>query len=520
MDLYEALIAGRLGKGKGGSGFAPTTEQLAAMNSGITSADVEQIGTNADDISALTPSVEAENITLSVMNGYEAGTVKAGYVDGVSGVTGYVTIRTYSEPNGRKVQIMETQAGVSKTRYYNGSEWSEFSVDVPAKLDSTIAILSSILISGAQSWETVRSAVRQGLAAQAYPVGTILYDNWDPATGKAYQVVGIDKHFDTSLYNQGYHHSITLLEVKLNDLVQFSAPQAMFYLSEAALPAGTYRFKIPNWDATYGGNKYYVFTTQGASQYSQITLTWSSNTLPVNVKIYEPSGDTIAAEITTVKETCALTEWDGVTEFDSAHDLGTIKLNMSDPDNSYGLINQIYRARYGSNNYYESGVRQFLNTDKAANAWWEPQTVFDRPNASANKAGRLSTLSADFVSVLATPTITYVANSSFETKALDGKQFTLGANYTIDTDKMFLLSHTEVNLSASPVLGQPLDYYVGAENAKRIKYRADTSAAYYWWLSTPNPSGGNTERIVNTSGALGLYTSYYPYGVAAACIIQ
>lgn len=39
--------------GGGGSGFTPTTEQLAAMNSGITSTDVEQIGTNKNNISTV-----------------------------------------------------------------------------------------------------------------------------------------------------------------------------------------------------------------------------------------------------------------------------------------------------------------------------------------------------------------------------------------------------------------------------------------------------------------------------------
>lgn len=36
--------------GGGGSGFTPTTEQLAAMNSGITAEDVTQIGTNENNI--------------------------------------------------------------------------------------------------------------------------------------------------------------------------------------------------------------------------------------------------------------------------------------------------------------------------------------------------------------------------------------------------------------------------------------------------------------------------------------
>lgn len=37
--------------GGGGGGFTPTDEQLAAMNSGITSEDVEQISTNKNNIS-------------------------------------------------------------------------------------------------------------------------------------------------------------------------------------------------------------------------------------------------------------------------------------------------------------------------------------------------------------------------------------------------------------------------------------------------------------------------------------
>ena len=36
-----------------GSGFTPTAEQLAAMNSGITTEDVEQIATNENNISTL-----------------------------------------------------------------------------------------------------------------------------------------------------------------------------------------------------------------------------------------------------------------------------------------------------------------------------------------------------------------------------------------------------------------------------------------------------------------------------------
>ena len=54
-ELYPILRALKMGPsgGGGGGGFTPTDAQLAAMNSGITSEDVEQIGTNETNISSL-----------------------------------------------------------------------------------------------------------------------------------------------------------------------------------------------------------------------------------------------------------------------------------------------------------------------------------------------------------------------------------------------------------------------------------------------------------------------------------
>lgn len=46
---FEKVIA-KYGGGGGGGGFTPTTAQLEAMNSGITSEDVEQISTNKNNI--------------------------------------------------------------------------------------------------------------------------------------------------------------------------------------------------------------------------------------------------------------------------------------------------------------------------------------------------------------------------------------------------------------------------------------------------------------------------------------
>jgi hypothetical protein len=57
----EHVIA-EYGGGGGGGGFTPTTAQLAAMNSGITSEDVEQISTNKTNISLLETMNGAKNM--------------------------------------------------------------------------------------------------------------------------------------------------------------------------------------------------------------------------------------------------------------------------------------------------------------------------------------------------------------------------------------------------------------------------------------------------------------------------
>lgn len=58
--------------GGGGSSFEPTDEQLAAMNSGITAEDVEQISTNKNNISSLQGKVKAHSeggTNYDVING-------------------------------------------------------------------------------------------------------------------------------------------------------------------------------------------------------------------------------------------------------------------------------------------------------------------------------------------------------------------------------------------------------------------------------------------------------------------
>lgn len=373
----------------------------------------------------------------------------------------------------------------------------------------------NIIWQRAMNWNEVRNLVRAGTAPQRIPIGTILYDNIAKKAGTAFQVIGYDKHFDPAMTARGYTHSMTLCELKLTDLVTFDATEALLYV-ETAIAPGTYRFKIPNYDATYGGNKsYYFTTTKSIPVGGQITINWPYQQTPKTVSTYSE-----IAGVTAIESGLTLSEW---IEGDSpaAIDLGAAAgPNAELGTSSFGKMNHIHRARYGSNNYLQSGIRQYINSDKDANLWWSPQTVFDRPYGSRTSAGKLTKLSSEFFDVLVKPTIKSRTNNYFETDSLDGTTFSVSTDYTITTDKMFLLSPNEVGLNADTTIGSTLDYYLNATDADRIKYRASNNTAYYWWLRTPGPTHAYRVRDVHTSGALNSYGASGTFGVAAACVIQ
>ena len=369
------------------------------------------------------------------------------------------------------------------------------------------------------NWHDIREVVRKGKAQQFYPLGTVLYDDFDSTNTNrtAYEVVAYNHFNDSSLSAQGYVDSMTLCEKYVRYGVAVDATEALMAVT-TELPAGTYKFTIPNYDVTYGGNKTYYFVLNNSVPVGgQLVLNWPYQAVPRTITTYaSPTATTSIESYGTAAS--PLPEWvEGTSP--EAIDLGTVTMSATATTNTYGIFNHIYRARYGSNNYAQSGIRQYMNA--TTTDWWTPQTIFDRRHGLNSSTGILGTLNTDFVNVLATPTITNIANNTFEYQSLNGDTFTLNTEYTINTDKLFLLSHSEVNLSASPTLGTVLDYYIDADNTKRIKYdRTNNSTARYWWFRTPYPTYASVVRFCDTSGALNGSYAYYGFGCVPACIIQ
>jgi hypothetical protein len=182
---------------------------------------------------------------------------------------------------------------------------------------------------------------------------------------------------------------------------------------------------------------------------------------------------------------------------------------------------------WGSNNFAQSGLLQWLNSDKAVGSVWKATNKFDRPTSWATSsdiyyAGFINGLDEDFANSVVPAKIPCRTNSTFEVNSLDGTTFTTDQTYGLSR-KFFILSRPEVYGSwdsSSIKDGEVLDFYEDAENADRIK--RDTGGTARWaWLRSPVPSHATGIRIVLDDGSL-YYGSgnYGSYGsVAPACII-
>ena len=176
------------------------------------------------------------------------------------------------------------------------------------------------------------------------------------------------------------------------------------------------------------------------------------------------------------------------------------------------------RKSYGSNNWLESGIRQWLNSDGNAGTWWEAKTDYDvKPSYASSTAGFLKGLDAEFLS-----TVGEVSKITARNTVTDG------GDSDTSTEKFFLLSMTEVygGLNNNIAEGVAYPYYADnsvlssagtGDDANRIKYR--NGAAQYWWLRSPYTSGSYRVRSVYPAGYVYYDNAVNGGGVAPACCI-
>ena len=270
----------------------------------------------------------------------------------------------------------------------------------------------------------------------------------------------------------------------LPDNMQFEPSQALMYC-EDGLAAGSYTFK---WDNT----QCYFTLTQAIPAGGQLMATNSA------FQTYESVTATAQIESGTVSTEAI----DGATNLGQT---GTGNLNHHD------------RANYGSNNFGESGILQWLNSDSPANTPLPRLTKFSRPYVPTN-AGFKAGLDADFLACIQDTVWKCSANNVYECPASLGGIAKKGNPYTV-TAKFALASEIEVfgEYGGTQDGGTVWDLYVGAEATDRIKYYNNTARS--WWLRSPYWSVTRNVRYVNTSGSGVNLLALTSSGVAVACKI-
>lgn len=192
------------------------------------------------------------------------------------------------------------------------------------------------------------------------------------------------------------------------------------------------------------------------------------------------------------------------------------------------------RKQYGNNRYLYSNIKQWLNSDKVAGAWYSAQHSADAAPTNSNvwtnyneydqEAGFLTNFSEQMKVELLTVTKRVAKNT-----------VTDGGGYEDVTQKVFLLSNTEVGLANENNVAEGSIYelfntannrlaYPTAEAVANSEYTNDGLAAskpWWWWLRTPYASSSHSARYVYTDGSLDYYRACRGYcGVRPACVVS
>ena len=369
------------------------------------------------------------------------------------------------------------------------------------KMDNQNLLLAAIASNGGgikiDSWSAVQQVVRLGLASKVFAIG----DQFVSTKGETqliWDIIGFDHDIPA---DSQFKHSMTIQMHDCYTSAQFDAPEALYYAPDG-LVAGTYNFTLlSGYDTTYGGGKTYQFTlTKAVPAGGQILFPWSYNKQASTVLIstYESATSSVAIESV------------GVTEGSEGTNLGTANGNTEN-------MNHSHKIRYGSNRWLHSSIRQWLNSNKAANAWWKPQNVFDRPPSNIATAGFLTDMDNEFMSAIGK-----VKKRTARNLVTDG------GGYEDTEELIFLPSRSEIygGLENNVNEGEPYPYYANysdlsaagtGNDSNRIKYR--NGAAQYWWQRSCYSGYANGVRLVYPTGYIGNYYANGSNGVAPACNI-
>ena len=266
----------------------------------------------------------------------------------------------------------------------------------------------------------------------------------------------------------------------------FEPAQALMWC-ENGLAAGSYTF-------TDGTTHYYLTLTTAIPAGGQLRA------IPTSFWTYASQDATVELESGTVS----------TTSITGATDLGTC---------GQGLLNHMQRAKYGSNNYAESAIFWWLNSDAEANTMRVPVTKFSRAYSYAS-AGFMNGLDANFVNCIDEIDWQCSTSNVYECpESLGGYTKGIKQTYTVKA-KFGLASEMEIfgSYGGNPDGSKVFALYSEANSDERKKYRG--TSVQVWWLRSPDWYYSAYERFVSSFGDTGSNWTYNSYAIAPACQIS
>lgn len=362
-------------------------------------------------------------------------------------------------------------------------------------------------------YNAIKAVVDAGSAPITFPTGTQLVNTYTDKDGKAYDcpwdVVQPD---DTAEGESGTTAPAMVLQMHYATLydLQFSAYQAFYVVPDGGLVAGTYNVKMGlNWGNNVKTDTVYQFTlTKAAPAGARLTGFYNApDVAPASWKVYVYK-DQQKSELL---ETCSVAAGSAGTN------LGTFLAKEN------GDLNGLHPVGYGDNRWWKSAYRQYLNSDAAAGAWWQPQDKWDmKPDQADTLPGFLSGFSDDFKNALSrVKVVTY------------GNNVTDDGSAVVTYDKIFLPSLQEIYCSPQ-VSGEGSSYWpywkerTGAKTPQALwqtyplritRDLAQRTVGRYVRLRSATRGSGSNSFYVSSSGYVGNWGAIYTLRSAPACKI-
>ena len=376
------------------------------------------------------------------------------------------------------------------------------------------------------SEKAIEQIVRSGLAAKYFSIGENLTQKWKQDN---------DHEYDYDQDVVAFHEAENTLGETVHGLwlqshwclpgIQFDAPEALVYAVATIAAASSFHFTASTALNDVPAGTYQFTTTVEVPAGGQMVLV--KNGTAWQVKTYASATSTEALE--TINCTAGSTGTDLGDIQSTSNTLMQVGKKASElPSGATVVINHGSITQYGYNRWSQSAIRQWLNSDAAVGAWWNPQNVFDRPPTQLSTLrGFLAGLPDDFLEIVKPVKVVTALNTVTDTA--------LG-NTEVTYDRFFLpsLEQEYIVPQLSTVEGAYWPYWKdrlglvspqaqgsGAANANHIRYAIENhTSAQYVRLRSANRGKASSAWHVTASG----YAYGYSYASnagrpAPACVI-